>query len=143
MKFRHVGITVSDLERSIYFYRDVLGFSIVREMDEIGEHIDNFSGLKGVDVRTVKMSGDDGSMIELLYYRSHPESCSDNLSQTITKIGCSHFAVTVDDLMVLYSRLLDNKVCVICEPQYSPDGNVRLTFCRDPDGTLIELVEEL
>jgi catechol 2,3-dioxygenase-like lactoylglutathione lyase family enzyme len=143
MKVRHVGITVSDLERSISFYCDVLGFTIVKEMDEFGDHIDNFSELKGVDVHTVKMSGDDGSMIELLYYRSHPESSYDNLLSKISKIGCSHFAVTVDDLMKLYSRLLDNKISVIYEPQYSPDGNVRLMFCRDPDGTLIELVEDL
>ena len=54
MKLRHVGITVTDLKKSIDFYRDIFGFSIIKEMDESGEHIDNFSGLKGVDVRTVK-----------------------------------------------------------------------------------------
>jgi len=143
MKLRHVGITVSDIDRSIDFYRDVLGFSITREMDESGIHIDNFSGLDGVDVRTVKMSGLDGSMIELLYYRSHPETNEKNFSEDITKIGCSHFALTVDNLSLLCEKILDNNLVVLCEPQYSPDGQVKLTFCRDPDGTLIELVEEL
>jgi glyoxylase I family protein len=143
MKVRHVGITVSDLEKSISFYRDLLGFSVTKEMDESGQHIDNFSGLENIDVRTVKMSGVDGSMIELLYYRSHPENNEENLVNNITKVGCSHFALTVEDLPALYSQLLENELVVMCEPQYSPDGNVRLTFCRDPDGTLIELVEEL
>ena len=143
MKVRHVGITVSDLDKSLAFYRDLLGFHIVKEMDESGKHIDNFSGLQDIDVRTVKMSANDGSMIELLYYRSHIETNEENLIKNITKVGCSHFALTVRDLPSLYSKMLKEKVAVICEPQYSPDGNVRLTFCRDPDGTLIELVEEL
>ena len=143
MILRHVGITVSDLEKSINFYRDLLGFTVTKEMDESGDHIDNFSGLKNIDVRTVKMSGSSGAMIELLYYRSHPGSNMDNWQNNITRVGCSHFALTVEDLPTLYSKLLDNDFIVLCEPQYSPDGNVRLTFCRDPDGTLIELVEEL
>ena len=143
MMVRHVGITVSNLDKSISFYRDLLGFNITKEMDESGQHIDNFSGLENVDVRTVKMSGTDGSMIELLYYRSHPENNEENVSKNITKVGCSHFALTVTDLPALCSRLLENELVVLCDPQYSPDGNVRLTFCRDPDGTLIELVEEL
>lgn len=143
MKVRHIGVTVSDLSRSLSFYRDLLGFSIIKEMDEFGEHIDKFSGLQDIDVRTVKMSANDGSMIELLYYRSHPETNEENLTKDITKVGCSHFALTVEDLPSLYSKMLEDNITVMCEPQYSPDGNVRLTFCRDPDGTLIELVEEL
>jgi len=143
MIVRHVGITVSDLKKSISFYRDLLGFTITKEMDESGVHIDKFSGLKDVDVRTVKLSGESGGMIELLYYRSHPNTNEQNFSEDITKVGCSHFAITVRDLPSLYSKLLENNLVVLCEPQYSPDGKVRLTFCRDPDGTLIELVEEL
>jgi|TARA_B100000029_G_scaffold505940_1_gene587725 catechol 2,3-dioxygenase-like lactoylglutathione lyase family enzyme len=143
MKVRHVGVTVSDLSRSLSFYRDLLGFNIIKEMDEFGEHIDKFSGLQDIDVRTVKMSANDGGMIELLYYRSHPETNEENLTKDITKVGCSHFALTVKDLPSLYSKMLEDNITVMCEPQYSPDGNVRLTFCRDPDGTLIELVEEL
>ena len=140
MKLRHVGITVTDLKRSIDFYRDIFGFSIIKEMDESGEHIDNFSGLKGVDVRTVKMSDDNGGLIELLYYRSHKGL---DVYRDITNIGCSHFALTVENLSELYDKLLENDITVLCEPQYSPDGFVKLTFCKDPNGTLIELVEEL
>ncbi len=110
-------------------------------MNESGKHIDNFSGLDSVDVRTVKMSADDGSLIELLHYNSHP--MSENLTENITFIGCSHFAITVDDLDKTYGMLSDKNHEILCEPQYSPDGKVKLTFCKDPDGTLIELVEEL
>ena len=143
MKVRHVGITVTDMEESLKFYKDLFGFSVIKEMSEHGKHIDNFSGLDGISVRTVKMAAQDGSMIELLQYESHPKTNDRNIFEDITYIGCSHFALTVSDLPSLYSELLKSGITVLCSPQNSPDGKVRLTFCRDPDGTLIELVEEL
>lgn len=141
VKFRHVGITVSDLEKSINFYTNILGLSIIVEADESGQHIDNFSGLDGVNVRSVKMTDNDGGLVELLYYKSHKGVSIPD--KDITHIGCSHFAVTVQNLTELYNKLVANGVTVMCQPQKSPDFPVVLTFCKDPDGTLIELVEEL
>jgi len=143
MKLRHVGITVTNIEESINFYKSIFGFAVVKDMNEAGEHIDKFSGLKGIDVRTVKMTEEYGGLIELLHYRSHPKTKDENLSHDITQIGCSHFALTVEGLLELYEHMKEQGVTVLCEPQRSPDGQVLLTFCKDPDGTLIELVEEL
>ena len=141
---RHVGITVSDLERSINFYEEYLGFEVKKVMLENGECIDNFSALEDVRVKTVKMAGKNNSgMIELLYYLSHPESKHRNPTYPITNIGCSHFALTVEDLDSLYKRLLKNGTPFNYPIQTSPDGNVKIAFCRDPDGTLIELVQDL
>jgi len=142
-KLRHVGITVTDLEKSINFYKNFFGFYVVKEMDEAGEHIDKFSGLKDINVRTVKMVDGYDGLIELLYYRSHPKTKDENLSRDITHIGCSHFALTVEGLSELYDRMKQQGITFLCEPQHSPDGQVLLTFCKDPDGTLIELVQEL
>jgi catechol 2,3-dioxygenase-like lactoylglutathione lyase family enzyme len=140
MNLRHVGITVSDIEEAITFYRDVLGFEVVRIMDESGEHIDKFSALSQVNVRTVKMKDASGGMIELLKYHSHPQqpNCDD-----ITRIGCSHFALTVNNLDLLVEKIVETGYTINCEPQLSPDGRVKLTFCKGPDGVLLELVEEL
>lgn len=137
---RHFGITVTNLDESIEFYRDLLGFEVVRIMDEEGEHIDNFSALEGVKVRTVKMKDKTGNMIELLKYHSHP--CGAN-NDSITRIGCSHFALTVKNLDNLLKKIVQKGYNAHCEPQFSPDGKVKLTFCKGPDGVLLELVEEL
>ena len=140
MILRHFGITVSDFDKAISFYQDILGFEIHKVMDESGEHIDNFSALKGVNVKTAKLKDKNGGMIELLKYYSHPERSNND---PITRVGCSHFAMTVDDLDSLIEKINDSGYSVNCKPQFSPDGNVKLTFAKGPDGVLIELVEML
>ena len=143
MKLRHIGITVTNMEKSLKLYRDYFGFKVVWDELERGEFIDNLSAEKDVRVRTVKMKDESGGMIELLYYYSHPENNAENLTNKIMKIGCSHFALTVDDLDKVYGELKDMVLKFNCKPKISPDGNAKVCFCRDSDGTLIELVEEL
>lgn len=138
---RHTGIVVSDLERARRFYRDLLGLKIVKEMDESGEHMNNILSLENVSVKTVKMAADDGNLIELLYFKSHTEKPRKNVRSS--EIGCSHVAFTVSNLESEYQRLKAEGVVFNAPPQNSPDGYAKVTYCKDPDGTLIELVEVL
>ena len=139
---RHVGIVVSNLEKSLYFYKDLLNLKIVKKMEESGEYIDKISDLKNVRVTTIKMAADDENLIELLYYHSHSNHKFVN-SKQINEIGISHIAFTVNDLEKEYIRLLEKGVIFNASPQCSPDGYAKVTFCKDPDGNLIELVEVL
>ena len=137
---RHTGIVVIDLEASLNFYRDLLGFQIVKQMEEAGDYIDNISSLRNIQVTTVKMTSPSGQMIELLKYHSHPE---EQRMRKICEIGISHIAFTVDDLDFVYEKLKDKGIQFNSPPQLSPDGYAKVTFCRAPEGTLIELVEVL
>ena len=113
-------------------------------MLESGECIDNFSNLQNTLVITIKMSAAPGSgTIELLNYVSHPSFTEDRSTYPITDVGCSHFAITVENLDSLYETLKQEGIKFNYPVQTSPDGNVKIAFCRDPDGTLIELVEDL
>ena len=141
INIRHTGIVVSDAEKSVDFYTNLLGFKVKKDLVESGEYIDNFSALKDVRVRTIKMALENGDMIELLWYETHPER--PDMSRPITRIGCSHFAMTVEDLDDTYERLTKAGVPFNSPPQLSPDGFAKVTLCKDPDGSLIELVEEL
>lgn len=138
---RHIGIVVSDIDKALCFYRDLLGLKIVKDMNEAGDYIDNISDLKGVQVRTVKMAADDGNLIELLYYSSH--SGNPDRKRLINQIGCSHVAFTVENLNEEYDRLTKAGIQFNAPPQRSPDGYAKVTFCKDPDGSPIELVEVL
>jgi len=140
MRFRHAGIVISDLEKGLHFYRDLLGLKILKEADETGKFIDDIQGLKNVTVRTIKMLCDDGNMIELLYFKSHLEKPKE---KKIYEIGASHVAFTVENLDDEYNRLKDAGIEFNCPPKISADGGAKVTFCKDYDGTLIELVEVL
>ena len=137
---RHTGIVVDDLEASLHFYCDFLGFQIVKQMEEAGDYIDNISSLRKVKVTTVKITFLSGQMIELLKYHSHS---AEQKMREIYEIGISHIAFTVDDLDMEYERLKGKDIQFNSPPQLSPDSYAKVTFCRAPEGTLIELVEVL
>lgn len=135
---RHIGIVVIDLESSLFFYRDLLGFRIEKEKQEKSEFIDKILGLSEAEIITVKMVSSNGQMIELLKYHSHP---AEKNTRKICEAGISHIAFTVDDIDVKYKRLKDRGVQFNSAPQLSPEGIAKVAFCRAPEGTFVELVE--
>ena len=128
------------MENSLKFYRDQLGLKIIKDMDEQGNYLDNMLSLNDVHVRTVKLSANENTtLVELLEFESH----NDNKIRNFYTIGASHVAFTVDDIEKLYVDLSEKNIKFNAIPQKSPDGLVKVTFCKDPDGTPIELVEML
>ena len=138
---RHIGIVVRDLEKMLHFYGDLLGLKVVKDQDELGNYIDIIVGLKNTMIRTVKMEADDGSLIELLYFQSHPQV--DFNEKKLCNLGISHIAFTVKNLDLEYQRLLKAGVEFISSPQKSTDGFAKVVFCKDLESNFIELVEEL
>lgn len=137
---RHTGIVVTHLDESLRFYEDLLGFRIIKKMEESGSYIDNMSALQGIRVTTIKMSSPDGQMVELLKYHSHPREA---MLRDSCEVGISHIALTVENLDKEYERLTKEGIRFNASPQRTPDGYAKVTFCRAPEGTLIELVEVL
>lgn len=136
---RHFGIVVRNIEKSLHFYCDLLGLKIVREMDESGNYIDNMLSLKDVKVKTIKLSASDGiTLVELLKFKSHPIQ---KQNRKFYDLGASHIAFTVKNLDECYETLKKEGIKFNAPPQKSPDGYAKVTFCQDPDGTPVELVE--
>jgi catechol 2,3-dioxygenase-like lactoylglutathione lyase family enzyme len=140
-QFRHAGIVVSDLDASLRFYRDLLGFEVKKRMDESGSYIDRMLALPDVRVTTCKMASPDGVLIELLQFHSHPRK--PRADRDASDIGPTHIALSVADLDLVYRKLTEAGVSFNAPPQLSPDGYAKVTFCKDPDGSLVELVEVL
>lgn len=138
---RHTGITVSDLDRAIDFYQGLLGFRVIKRAIEQSKYIDYLTGLKNVKLTTVKLAADDGNLIELYFFHSHPSLI--NRKRRITEIGLSHVAFTVKDIDQEYKRLSQAGVKFNSSPKISPDKYAKVAFCRDPEGVLIEFVEVL
>ena len=140
---RHTGIVTDNLKASLNFYQKLLGLKIKKRILERGSTIDKVSNLKETRVETVKLfAKKNNTLIELLYYHSHKRKNLDK-KYNISRIGISHFAITVKNIDATYKFLKKKRIKFISDPQYSADGNVKMTFCRAPEGTLIEMVEEL
>tara|TARA_Y100001934_G_C11683535_1_gene464518 strand:- start:48 stop:479 length:432 start_codon:yes stop_codon:yes gene_type:complete len=139
---RHSGIVVQDVEKSIIFYCDYLGFDVIDDRCEGGEYLETILGLPGACARTVKIRGSDSGMIELLEFRN-PRIGTAGQTVGLMGPGPTHVALTVDNIDKLYLELLEKGIEFITSPKTSPDGKVKLAFCRDPDGVYLELVQEM
>ena len=139
---RHVGVVVADLEAALGFYRDLLGLEVQRLMDESGAYIDTMLALDNVRVTTVKMGVPGGpALLELLRFESHRRDPPS--SRELCNPGPSHIALEVEDLHATWRTLAEAGVVFNAPPQLAPDGGARVTFCLDPEGNPVELVQLL
>ncbi|MFT5170729.1 MAG: catechol 2,3-dioxygenase-like lactoylglutathione lyase family enzyme [Candidatus Marinamargulisbacteria bacterium] len=142
LELRHTGIVVSDLEIALIFYRDYLGLTVSKDFAESGPYIDDLCQVDQADLRMVKLTTPDNGMIELLEFKS-PKGTPQTTRPKNNDVGASHVAFTVANLQDTMTFLSDRSVEFSSGPCLSPDGYAKVAFCRDPDGTLIELVEVL
>lgn len=137
---RHVGLVVADLEKSLRFWCDTMGFVVSRQMEEYGPHIDAVMGLNDVRVTTAKLADPNGNLLELLHFHSHPDKPYWQGEPYST--GLTHIALTVSNLDSLEIALQANGFAFMDRPQLSVDKKVRVIYVRGPENLLIELVEE-
>ena len=141
LNVRHVGVVTKDLNKSLKFYRDVLGFKVVKKMRETDRSLSDLMGLKKVQVTTVKMRSKESGMLELLSWHS-PKSSRKVECGKLNFLGLTHFALTVKNVDYIYKKL-KKKIKVLSAPRFSPDKKVKLVFCKSPEGVFIEMVQQL
>lgn len=136
--YRHTGIIVKDMQRSVFFYRDILGLKVMQDFWDGSEYINRISGLEDASVHMVQLKAMDGTVIELLDYASHPTNL---MPQPIHNVGACHVAFRVASAEEAYRRLTEAGVHPISEPVLSSEGIAKVFFCRDPNSVRIEFVE--
>lgn len=137
-KCHKIGIVVSDMARSVAFYRDKLGFEVV-DTGESFEEEDEGLGVRDNHLRVTSLVSGD-CHIELMRFLS-PLGRSE--APKMNDVGRVHMAFAVDDIHSVYDRLVADGVHVISPPQKDESGfdNVNWMFFKDPDGILIEVDE--
>ena len=140
INLRHIGIVTENLEKSLKFYKDILGFKIKTESFEDRNFIDHILNLEKSSLKTMRLIDKKGGVIELLHYDNPP---SKKNKRKINDSGLSHFALTVDNLDDIYSRLRNDNIEFVSAPILSPDNKAKVCFCYDPNGIAIELVEHV
>jgi catechol 2,3-dioxygenase-like lactoylglutathione lyase family enzyme len=154
----HVAFAVSDLDRSLVFYRDLLGLEFIlrRVWDE--EYVRQMVGLPDavLDIALLKLPGDKGSpldengklvpakgdpMLELIEYRQPRGRAVD--SQAYTP-GNAHLGLLVDDMDALCERLRAAGVQFVSPPltvAAGPNKGRKAVYLRDPDGIIVQLMQ--
>ena len=138
---RHTGMVVRDLERSIRFY-EAMGLAIWQRVKETGTFIDKVVGIPGVCLEWAKLKCPDDSLVELIQYHSHPDIHPLEKAPP-NRLGCSHIAFTVHDVAQACDKIKQLGGAVVNPGAVASSGSVRVAYCHDPDGILIELVEEI
>ncbi len=138
---RHTGIVVNNLDKCLNFYLNI-GFCEVSREIETGSYIDNLVGLNNVKLECAKLALNENITLELLKYHSHPYENKD-VPRMSNRIGCSHIALTVYNVLECFNLISQNGGGSINQIQTSPDGKVKVVYCYDPEGNIIEIVEEL
>ena len=140
---RHTGFVVNNLNKFISFYEG-LGLKVISRMIEKGDYIDNLVSLKNVKLEWAKLALPDNSVIELLKYHSHPTLINKpNYHQNANRIGCSHIAFTVSNIQQTIDYICSKGGFIKNKYQISPDGNVKVAYCYDIEGNILEIVEKL
>jgi catechol 2,3-dioxygenase-like lactoylglutathione lyase family enzyme len=140
MRVSHIGICVSDPERSIAFHCGALGFTRRNELSVKGEPAATLLRLPDVELRAIYLER-DGLVIELLHYVS-PGCTGDGTPRALNALGFTHLSLAVDDLEEAVGRLEWGGATILRDTAIEhPELGAKAIFLTDPDGTLIELVE--
>lgn len=143
-KVESIGITVKEMNRSVKFYTEVLGFAKVSDKEYSGNEIENLEGVFGIHTRVVKLRlGDE--VVELTDYlttggRSIPEDAKSN------DLYFQHIAIVVSDMDKAFQQVKKNNVeFVSTAPQTLPKSipaaeGIKAFYFHDPDNHNLELI---
>ena len=142
-RIHHHTFTVSDMDRSIAFYRDLLGFLLV--YDKVRENFpayDQVMDLKDVKVRVALLNDpSEEAIVALLEYHNPPH---EKRAMSNLFVGSTALAIETDDIDADYARLREAGVRFTSEPvDVVRDGKLaaRLVYAFDPDDIVVELYQ--
>lgn len=143
----HTGFTVSDLERSVAWYRDVLGLDLIGRQRNDNAYSRQIVGMPDAVLEIAflgfpaESAARRGQVLELVQYRSPAGRV---LHLATNDVGVGHLALEVDELAAEYERLVRLGVRFRSLPVEIDEGHNRgalACYLLDPDGITIELIQ--
>lgn len=136
----HVSFTVSEMDRSLAFYRDGLGFEMLNDRTVRGPFPETVSGLEGAHMRIVHLRG-HGQGLELIQYYAPP---GQSPAPRTCDVGSAHLCYIVDDIDRMVEKLRSLGARFLSEPmavEGGPNAGNRMVYFLDPDGIPMELTQ--
>ncbi len=140
----HTGFVVSDMERSLAFYKEVLGLEEERSSVMEGDMVNQLTGIEGARVHVVYLGcGDVRHAVELVHFLE-PGVLPWEIPPR-NRVGTAHLAFIVDDLDALYEELSGRGIEFVNPPALRPEAVYpwaqKVCYMYDPDGNMLELIE--
>ena len=139
--FNHTAFVVSDLDRTISFFRDLLGFELASRAPRDAKAIQGMTGLKGADIEVAYLRG-LGQWIELICYKAPA-----NRGKALPKIfqdGAGHIALDVADIEAAVEASADhglNPVGDIVTIDQGPNQGRKVAYLQSAEGLSVEFIE--
>jgi catechol 2,3-dioxygenase-like lactoylglutathione lyase family enzyme len=134
----HTAICVKDMDRSLAFYRDLLGMKVTIDSRISGPDIDKILSLENSEARRVYVAG-YGGRIELFQFDS-PKSRPLPDDFRVCDVGITHVAFEVENIPEIYEDL-SVKGVKFHNPPLAVKGRGMVCYLRDPDGIVLEFIE--
>jgi catechol 2,3-dioxygenase-like lactoylglutathione lyase family enzyme len=141
----HIGVTVSNLERSVAFYRDVMGFKLLVPPTGVfsGPDLERGIGVPGAKLRLAVFEVDRNHRMEVLEYLSPASALQRPLPPNT--LGAMHIAFHVSDAPAKMKELRSKGVTFFSELNLIEEGPLKgwkWVYFHDPDGNTLEMVED-
>lgn len=144
IELAHAGLHVADADRSLAFYRDLIGLEVVLDLVTTSDHAREMLDQPDAELRAVILRPPGGfGFLELIEHRVGRQAAVDPAP---VNPGTAHVAFYVDDLDGLYARLVDAGVAAVSpRPVPVPPSGVfrdgKVAYVMDPDGIRVELMQ--
>jgi len=140
-----IGMTVSQMDRSVEFFSRALGFTKISDVEATGPRVDTLYGLSGIRMRVIHM-GLGEQTITLTEYVAPPGGRPVPVDSRSNDLWFQHFAIVVSDMEKAYEHLRQfNVQHISTAPQTLPQSNIAAAGIkafkfRDADGHNLELL---
>ena len=135
VQVHHTGITVSDVERSVEFYK-LFGLEETARFVLEGDEFATVVGVPGAVAQFVMLRGEN-TVVELIEYT---QGAGQGFERNNNDVGSAHVCFTVDDMQETRERLQAAGVPLLADPTTPADGT-SFSFLRDPDGISVEILQ--
>uniref|UniRef100_A0A6M3KG34 Putative glyoxalase n=1 Tax=viral metagenome TaxID=1070528 RepID=A0A6M3KG34_9ZZZZ len=132
---RHFGIVVKDLDRGLYFYRDLLGLVEINRGTLTEKETEDYIQVSEKLIY-VKLGIKNNLYPCIELYNFHKPILNETSSH-------SHIALTVDNSEKIYEELLKEGIGFANKPIFDRNKQNKVCFCKDFDQNILELVEEI
>ncbi len=138
----HTSYTVSNMERSLYFYRDLLGFTLLWQREASNQYLRDIVGFPDCVIKQAHLRIPNSTHKLELFEYVQPHGTAPIVSTN--NPGSSHLSLIVDDLPAAYENLSKEGVQFRSAPVYidvgANTGGYAL-YMLDPDGITVELFQ--